>query len=226
MIDDTYYSDISITPKQERPRELLFEHGPEYLSDQQLIAIIIGSGTKGNNVMRLSKKVLNVYLKNPIEVLRPEVFCEIDGMGQAKAAQLSAAMEFARRRITTNTKKLTSPADVVPILFSYTTCKKEHFICISLNGAHEVIAVRVVSIGTLNKTLVHPREVFSAPLTDSAAGIICAHNHPSGTTEPSHDDIRLTERIQKAGEILGIRLLDHLIISVSGYYSFLENGLL
>ncbi|MDC7226714.1 MAG: DNA repair protein RadC [Spirochaetales bacterium] len=226
MKTEKYYSKIGELPKNERPRELLFEHGPEYLSDQQLIAIMLGSGTRGNDVMKLSEAVLEIYQKNPVEIIEPDRFCDIDGLGAAKAAQLSAALEFARRRMMPSTKRISSPADAVPLLFHYASCRKEHFLCISLNGAHEVIAVRVVSIGTLNRTLVHPREVFTDPLADTANGIICAHNHPSGNTEPSREDIELTERLREAGILLGINLLDHLIISETGYYSFLENGLL
>ena len=226
MKSEKFYSNISELPKAERPRELLFEHGPEYLSDQQLIAIMLGSGSRGNDVMKLSEAVLELYQRKPAEIIDPAQFCDIEGMGTAKAAQLSAALEFARRRINPSVKRINTPADAVPLLFHYASCRKEHFLCISLNGAHEVIAVRVVSIGTLNRTLVHPREVFSEPLTDAASGIICAHNHPSGNNDPSHEDIELTGRLKDAGGILGIGLLDHLVISETGYYSFLENGLL
>ena len=225
MNNEKYYN-ISSLPKTERPRELLFEHGPEYLSDQQLIAIMLGSGTRGNDVMKLAQEVLNLYQRNPIELIDPVKFCEIEGMGNAKAAQLSAALEFSRRRMNPSSKRINSPSDAVPLLFHYASCRKEHFLSISLNGAHEVIAIRVVSIGTLNRTIVHPREVFSDLLTDRASGLICAHNHPSGNTEPSREDIELTERIREAGNILGINLLDHLIISETGYFSFLENGMM
>jgi DNA repair protein RadC len=176
--------------------------------------------------MKLSQAVLELYQRYPVDLIAPEKFCEIDGMGSAKAAQLSAAMEFSRRRINPTAKRINSPSDAVPMLFHYASCQKEHFLCISLNGAHEVIALRVVSIGTLNRTIVHPREVYSDPLIDHAAGIICAHNHPSGRNDPSHEDIELTERIREAGTILGINLLDHLIVSQTGYFSFLENGLI
>jgi DNA repair protein RadC len=176
--------------------------------------------------MKLSQSVLDLYQKNPVELIAPEKFRSIGGLGTAKAAQLAASLEFSRRRITPAVKKISSPADAVPLLYHYASIKKEHFLCISLNGAHEVIALRVVSIGTLNRTIVHPREVYSDALTDHAAGIICAHNHPSGNTEPSREDIELTERLRDAGNILGISMLDHLIVSETGYYSFLEHGLL
>lgn len=226
MTTDKFYSKISLTPKQDRPRELLFEHGPEYLSDQQLIAVILGSGSKGHDVMSLSKKVLDKYQNNPIDYVKPEEFFEIEGMGYAKAALLSASFEFARRRIDKSTTKINSPADAVPLLFNYASSKKEHFLTISLNGAHQVLSIRVVSIGTINRTLVHPREVFSEVIAESAAAIICAHNHPSGNTTPSKDDIELTERIKESGQILGIDVLDHIIISSCNYFSFKENELL
>ncbi|MBI9108580.1 MAG: DNA repair protein RadC [Spirochaetales bacterium] len=226
MTDKTYYENITRLPKAERPRELLFEHGPEYLSDLQLIAIMLGSGSRGNDVMKLSQAVLELYQQHPVELIEPAKFIEIVGLGTAKAAQLSAALEFSRRRITPTVRRISSPSDAVPILCHYASSKREHFLSVSLNGAHEVMALRVVSIGTLNRTIVHPREVYSEPIAEHAAGIICAHNHPSGNTEPSREDIELTERLRDAGKILGINMLDHLIISETGYFSFLEHGLL
>lgn len=226
MNDRGFYENISELPKTERPRELLFEHGPEYLSDVQLIAVMLGSGSRGNDVMKLSQAVLELYRSHPVELIEPDRFTEIEGLGNAKAAQLSAALEFSRRRMAPSAKKISSPSDAVPILYQYASSKKEHFLTVSLNGAHEVISMRVVSIGTLNRTIVHPREVFSDPISDHAAGLICAHNHPSGNTEPSREDIELTERLRDAGKLLGINLLDHLIISETGYFSFLEHGLL
>ena len=173
MKNEKYYK-ISSLPKAERPRELLFEHGPEYLSDQQLIAILLGSGNRGNDVMKLSQAVLELYQRNPVDLIAPEKFCEIDGMGSAKAAQLSAAMEFSRRRINPTAKRINSPSDAVPLLFHYASCQKEHFICISLNGAHEVIALRVVSIGTLNRTLVHPAR-FTRTRSSIMPPVLSAH---------------------------------------------------
>jgi DNA repair protein RadC len=115
---------------------------------------------------------------------------------------------------------------VYPLVRHYSDRKQEHFICLSLNGAHEVLAIRVVSIGILNKTIVHPREVFGDPISDRAAAIVVCHNHPSGQLEPSEEDIAITRRLSEAGELLGINLLDHLILSPrGGYYSFVESGI-
>ena len=220
------YLNIAELPEADRPRELLFEHGPEYLSDIQLLAIIIGSGNRTGGVMELSRDVLEVYRRNPVETIAPECFKKIRGLGSAKAAQLSAALEFSRRRLASSLRKINTPADAVPLLYQYAGMRKEHFVSISLNGANEVIAVQLVSIGSLNRTIVHPREVFAEPVQIHCNSLIVAHNHPSGNTEPSREDIELTERLRDAGKLLGISLIDHLIIAESGYFSFLENGLI
>jgi DNA repair protein RadC len=115
---------------------------------------------------------------------------------------------------------------VLPLIRHYADRRQEHFLCVSLNGANEIIATRVVSVGLVNKTQVHPREVFADPITDRASAVIVAHNHPSGSLEPSKEDIDITGQLRSAGEILGIRLLDHVIFNSKGYYSFLEKGLI
>jgi DNA repair protein RadC len=148
------------------------------------------------------------------------------GVGPAKASLIAAALEFARRRIRPEGLRISFPPDVLPLIRHYADRRQEHFISVSLNGANEVIAARVVSVGLVNKTQVHPREVFADPLTDCAAAVIVAHNHPSGTLEPSQEDIETTGRLKSAGEILGIRLLDHIVFNQKGYCSFLEKGLL
>ena len=123
-----------------------------------------------------------------------------------------------------NTTHVMSPSDIVPHLLEYADLKKEHFIAISLDSAHKILNKHVISIGILNKTIVHPREVFQPVITDNAESIIIAHNHPSGNIEPSPEDITLTERMVSAGKIIGIEVLDHVIISKAGYYSFLEQN--
>jgi DNA repair protein RadC len=145
---------------------------------------------------------------------------KIEGVGPAKAALLSAALEFARRRIRPEGVKISLPPDVLPLIRHYADRKQEHFICISLNGANEVINTRIVSVGLVNKTQVHPREVFADPITDRASAIIVAHNHPAGGLYPSKEDIEVTKQLKSAGEILGIRLLDHIIFNHKGYYRY------
>jgi DNA repair protein RadC len=150
----------------------------------------------------------------------------MDGMGDTKAGTVMAALELGRRYSGQPQARIKTAADVYPLVQHYADRKQEQFICVSLNGAHEVIAIRVVSVGILNRTIVHPREVFSDPLSDRAAAIIVCHNHPSGMLEPSDEDRNITRRLAEAGDILGITLLDHLILSPrGGYFSFLESGL-
>jgi DNA repair protein RadC len=209
----------------ERPREKLQAKGPEALSDLELLAILLGSGTKGSDVLAVAGRILKV-LDGRNEKLGAEELQAIEGVGPAKASLIAAALEFARRRIRPEGLRISFPADVLPLIRHYADRRQEHFICVSLNGANEVIAARVVSVGLVNKTQVHPREVFADPITDRASAVIVAHNHPSGSLEPSREDIDITGQLKSAGEILGIRLLDHVIFDSKGYYSFLEKGLI
>lgn len=155
-----------------------------------------------------------------------EALQKIEGVGPAKATIVAAALEFARRRIRPEGFKINFPADVLPLIQHYADRKQEHFLCISLNGSNEVIAVRVISVGLVNKTQAHPREVFADAITDRASTVIVAHNHPSGGVNPSKEDVEITRQLKSAGEILGIKLLDHIIFNNKGYHSFLENDTL
>mgnify|MGYP006308208905 CR=1 FL=1 len=219
---DRYFT-ISELPEEFRPRELLVSRGAEYLSDLQLLQVLLGSGTKGKGVHILAEEVLSVIDSVGGE-LNPSVLTVIPGLGKAKAAVLCAALEFSRRRLCPSRRKIRSPADILPVVGHYADRKQEHFLSVSLNGAHEVTAVHVVSVGLVNRTLVHPREVFAEALVERAAAVIAAHNHPSGNTEPSSEDLEITDRLKQSGEVLGVPLLDHVIFSSRGYYSFLENG--
>ena len=214
---------ITDIPTLDRPREKLRQKGAEALSDLELMAILLGKGIEGHDVMTVAKKILKVLDASNINP-NLEDLQKIDGVGPAKASLIVAAIEFARRRIRPEGFKISIPPDVLPLIQHYADRKQEHFICISLNGANEVIASRVVSVGLVNKTHVHPREVFADPITDRASVIIVAHNHPSGDLKPSKDDIAITRQLKSAGETLGIRLLDHIIFNQKGYYSFLEKG--
>ncbi len=210
-------------PMFKRPREKLQEKGSQALTDKELLAILLGSGTQTHDVFNLAGRILKVLdatSANPtLEQLQ-----SIDGIGPAKATTILAALEFARRRIRPEGFKIGLPPDVLPLIQHMADRKQEHFLCISLNGAYEVIAVRTVSVGLVNKTQVHPREVFADPLTDRATAIIVAHNHPTCNLQPSKDDIIITRQLKSSGETLGIRLLDHIIFSHKGYHSFKENG--
>jgi DNA repair protein RadC len=210
--------------ESERPREKLQVKGPEALSDLELMAILLGSGTKDSDVLTVAGRILKV-LDGRNEKLSLGELQKIEGVGPAKASLIAAALEFARRRIRPEGLRISFPPDVLPLIRHFADRRQEHFICVSLNGANEVIATRVVSVGLVNKTQVHPREVFADPITDRASAVIVAHNHPSGSLEPSKEDIDITAQLKSAGEILGIRLLDHIVFNQKGYYSFLEKGL-
>ncbi|OQX29665.1 MAG: hypothetical protein B0D92_02530 [Spirochaeta sp. LUC14_002_19_P3] len=210
-------------PREDRPRERLSRHGVNALSDMELLTLMIGSGGSGKNVFQLAAEVLKVLengeTANVLENLRG-----IRGIGPARAGLIAGALEFARRRLRPSARRITMPSDIYPLVSNWADRPQEYFLVISLNGAHEVMQVRVVSQGILNRTIVHPREVFADPLVERAAAIICAHNHPSGNINPSPDDISLTARLKNAGEIIGIPLLDHIIFSGTEFYSLLEHN--
>jgi len=214
---------ISEIPKKDRPREKLQQKGAKALSDLELMAILLGRGTKKHDVLSVADKILKVLESNK-RIASLDELQKIEGVGLAKATLIAAAFEFTRRRIRPEGLKISFPADALPLIQHYADRKQEHFICISINGANEVITSRVVSVGLVNRTQVHPREVFADPITDRASAIIVAHNHPSGGLTPSKEDIEITKQLKAAGETLGIKLLDHIIFHQRGYYSFLEHG--
>ena len=210
-------------PEQDRPREKLLRKGAAALSDQELLAVLLGKGTPGMDVMKLASKLERVIDDKGLNV-RAEDLIEQEGVGEAKATLILAAIEFARRRIKPEGAKIETPADLLPHVRHYADRKQEHFLCASINGANEILNIRVVSVGLIDRTPVHPREVFADALADRASAVIVAHNHPSGGLTPSKEDIEITNRLKTAGETLGIKLLDHIIFNRTGYYSFLEQG--
>ncbi len=193
------------------------------MSDTELLAILIGKGTKDRDVLALSRQLIKVVDQKGLE-LTVEDILDIKGIGTAKAALIVAALEFVRRRVKEEGVRIQSPVDVVPLIQHYANRKQEHFISISLNGANEVMNIRVVTIGLIDKSHVHPREVFADILVERASAVIVAHNHPSGSLTPSREDMAVTKQLKEAGDLLGIKLLDHIIFSRRGYYSFLEHG--
>jgi DNA repair protein RadC len=168
---------IQELPVNERPRERLLLKGPQSLSDRDLLAIILGRGTKQHNVLALSRQLIKLIDRRGLDLL-PEDILDIRGIGPAKAALVSAAFEFVRRRIKPEGLKIDFPADILPLIQHYADRKQEHFLCISLNGAHEVLQVRVITIGLVNQSHVHPREVFADVIAERASAVIIAHNHP------------------------------------------------
>jgi DNA repair protein RadC len=208
-------------PEADRPREKLLRKGAAALSDQELLAVLLGKGTSKIDVMTLARNVTTVADKKGLG-LTVEDLLSLEGMGTTKAMLLVAAIEFARRRIKPEGAKIMTPADLLPHVRHYADRKQEHFLCASINGANELLNIRVVSIGLIDRSPVHPREVFADPLSDRASAVIVAHNHPSGGLEPSPSDIEITAQLKAAGAIVGIDLLDHIIFNRTGYFSFLE----
>ncbi|WP_428771245.1 DNA repair protein RadC [Treponema sp. HNW] len=222
---DYSLSDLTLkNHKKPQARENLLSTGAHSLSSQELVMILLGCGTARIPVRQLSGRVLEVIQTVPAERLA-ETLLNTEGIGRGKACLIAAALELGKRLHPAPGARIYSPRDLLPLLQHYTLEKREHFLCVSLNGAQEVTAIRTVSVGTLNRTLIHPREVFADPLKERAAAVILAHNHPSGNCEPSIQDTDITKRLLKVSELLGIHLLDHLIITASSYFSFAERGL-
>lgn len=214
---------IKDIPEQDRPREKLLRTGAAALSDQELLAVLISKGTRDMDVMTLADKLSKIMDRKGLGVT-VEDLQEFDGVGDAKAALLLAALEYARRRIKPEGVRIETPADLLPHIRHYADRKQEHLLCASINGANEVLNIRVVSIGLVDRSPAHPREVFADALMDRASAIIIAHNHPVGSLEPSAADIEITKKLKAAGAVVGISLLDHIIFNRNTYFSFLEAG--
>lgn len=209
----------------DKPREKLVKKGVASLKNDELLSVLLGSGIQGKDVRKLSREIVTL-LDSSYQTVHLEQLCAIHGLGIAKASQILASIELAKRYTSQGNKKITSAQDVYEELKSFSTKQQEHFMVMTLDGASHLINTRTVFIGTLNQTLVHPREVFADAIADRAAGIIVAHNHPSGTLAASRADISITERLEEVSELVGIELLDHVIIAKNGFYSFADEGLL
>jgi DNA repair protein RadC len=216
---------IKDMPEHSRPREKLRDKGASALTDEELVAAILGMGTAGIDVRTIARQVASLIREHKAG-LSLEHLLAVPGVGLAKAGQILSAFELARRHLFKDTVKITVAQDILPLVADIAGKQQEYFVCISLNGANEVIEKRVVTIGLLDKTSVHPREVFADVIADRAAAVIFAHNHPSGELQPSEADLRMHEQLTEAGKILGIRVIDHMIIARKGYYSFQEAGII
>jgi len=213
-------------PEPDRPREKLAKKGVTSLSDSELIEVILGRGTKDNDVRKISKEIVDLIGRDP-HGLQYEELRAIKGVGPSKASQILACYEIGRRFFKSDTvTRVTKPEDILPLMMEIRQKRQEHFICLTLNGAGEVLGNRTITVGLLNHSLVHPREVFAEAITDRAASIICVHNHPSGSLEPSSQDIAITNQLREAGSLIGIQLIDHIIVTKNGHTSMREKGLL
>ena len=212
-------------PSELLPRERASQYGISALTDKELFALLLGSGNKQCGVHDLAQR-LQDYCDKTFDFSDIEKLQSVSGIGLAKASLIAAAFELARRYLCPTKKVISCPRDVVPFLLHYGDRSQETFLSVLLNGANEILCVRPVTTGLLNKTLSHPREVFSDAVKRRAGAVIVAHNHPSGRLIPSEDDKKITETLRKAGDLLGIRLLDHIVFNGWDYFSFLENDLM
>ncbi len=239
--DDCFAVTIHDLPASERPRERLISKGAVSLSTPELLSIILGSGTKGDSVFSVSQRILKMFGSLfRIQNASMEDLVSIRGLGTAKAAKLKACVEIARRMNLEekvheeseamkrrNNDSITSPDKLHDLVRArITQFSKEHFFVISLDTRNNLIGIDEISVGTLTASLVHPRETFESAIKRHAAKIIISHNHPSGETDPSDDDLKITKRLSEAGRIMGIEVLDHIIITKTGYLSFKEQLLM
>jgi DNA repair protein RadC len=214
-------------PKTERPREKLLKYGPSKLLNSELLAILLRTGKKGENVIEMAKRFLKRYGAQNLPNLDIKKLQEFPGIGPAKACEIIACFELGKRLLQNKIAEIyLKPTDIWEELKDLRHHKKEHFVIFYLDSRNQEIRREVISVGTLNTNLVHPREVFEPAVANLAAQIIIAHNHPSGDPEPSEDDLKITKQLIEAGKILGIEVLDHIIIAKDKYLSFKDKGLL
>ncbi|NCU16931.1 JAB domain-containing protein [Bacillus sp. P1(2020)] len=218
-------------PKDERPRERFIKHGPESLSNQELLAILLRTGTKAESVLQLAQRLIKEF--EGLRMLKDatlEELTKIKGIGEAKAIQILAAVELGRRINSLSNEErysIRSPEDGANyVMEEMRFLNQEHFVCLYLNTKNQVIHKQTVFIGSLNASIVHPREVFREAFRRSAASIICIHNHPSGDPTPSREDIEVTRRLKECGRMIGIEILDHIIIGDKRFVSLKEKGYL
>jgi len=214
-------------PKVDRPRERLQRKGPGALSNSELLAIMLGSGMQGKNVIEVAEHLLRKFGAKGLFEASLYDLRQIPGIGEVKATQLIASFELAKRLSLDREQKavtLESPEDVYALSKHIHDLKKEHFLAYLLDACNVVIAEETISIGTLTMAVVHPREVFEPAVRCSAAGIVLVHNHPSGDPTPGDEDRRVTERLAEAGKLMGIEILDHVIVTFKGYVSLKELG--
>ena len=232
MAENSDHMAIREMPRDERPREKLIKHGVHSLSNAERIGIIIQTGCQDATAVELGQRILRAF-DNDLSAFFGMSIEELDrnallkGIGPAKACQIKAAIELGRRVNTRPPEqpKIGSPKDVATLLTDELRyLKQEHFMILLLDNKNKVIKTETISIGTINASLVHPREVFVKAIRQHAAAVILAHNHPSGDPKPSAEDRAITKRLLESGELLGIPVLDHVVIGGADYVSFKESG--
>lgn len=219
-------------PLDDRPREKLLMRGAQNLSDAELVAILLRTGKKGNSVIEIARELIQTEGNLAMLATKSvDSLQKVSGIGKDKAATLAAAFELSRRILSQSKwfsdQKVTSPQDIADIFIPLLRDdNKERFIVVCLNSSNKIIKHETISIGNLNSSVVHPREIFKVAIDNSSASIILIHNHPSGNPEPSNEDISITKKIVESGKILDIPVFDHLIIAGETYTSFVEKRLI
>jgi DNA repair protein RadC len=209
----------------DRPREKLQRKGVAALSDFELLEVLIGNGTASADVGFIARQVQKL-LQNGVASLNYETLVTIKGVSTATAAKILAAIEISKRHLVREHTPLRTQQDILARLSDIRTKQQEYFVCLSLDGGQRLIAQRTITIGTLDTVMAHPREVFADAIADRAASVVAAHNHPSGDETPSQKDITLTQQLVAAGQLLGVPLRDHLILTKTKYFSFRQHHML
>lgn len=218
---------IKDLPKFSRPREKLFEKGPDALKDYELLAILLRTGYQGKSAIDVAKRILKtIKLENLSRLTLPEL-AKLKGVGKSRASTISAAIALSRRVFNFDTGiTINTPDDVVKVTSTLLDKKKEYLVVLCLDARNRLIKKHTISVGTLTSNLVHPREVFTPAIQNNAAQLIIVHNHPSGHVKPSDDDLRVTKQLVTAGKLLDLEVFDHLIVGTNGFFSFREKNLL
>ena len=220
---------VSDLPRVDRPREKLAQKGSSALSDAELLAVIIGQGTKGASVLAVADEILKFFGPSKLGSASPRELQSVKGIGPARASQLVACLELGRRIFRPEDEPavvIRRPEDAASLTRELAAARKEHSCTLYLDTRNRVTRKETISIGTLNASLVHPREVFQPAVESSAASVVLVHNHPSGDPEPSREDLLLTKRLVTAGEIMGIEVLDHVIVARRSFVSLRERKLM
>jgi DNA repair protein RadC len=218
---------IKDLPDHEKPREKLMEKGPQGLKDKELLAILLRTGRKGKSALDIAESILAKYTKKKLTSLGYDDLIRMPGIDSGKACALLAAFELSHRAFDREDNSLPvikTAADAVVHLQNIRNNKKEHLVALYLNARQQLIHQETISVGTLDTNIVHPREVFYPAVRNPVSGVIVAHNHPSGDLAPSSEDIEITDRLKRAGEILGIDLIDHIIVTKESFRSLREEN--
>jgi DNA repair protein RadC len=212
-------------PNFDRPREKMMARGPQALSNLELVAVLLGTGVRGRGLLDIAQE-LSDTVETHFSQLTLDTLQQVKGVGPVKSCQVLAAVEFSRRFLVNRGVRIKTHKDVLPLVEDLRDKKQEHFLTFTLDGGNMLIEKRTVFVGTLNQSLVHPREIFADAINDRAAALICVHNHPSADVFPSKEDILVTNRLRDVAKLIGIELLDHIIVNTSDHFSFKKKGLL